>query len=75
LKRTLILFITFYLYECTKKILLLAEHLALMSETLVELSEKHMLTIVPNYTNGVPAQPNGPFQTHEFLQLSVYANP
>jgi argininosuccinate lyase len=39
-------------------LLLLAEHLALMSETLVELSEKHMLTIVPNYTNGVPAQPN-----------------
>ena len=36
----------------------LAEHLAIMSETLVAMSEKYMQTIVPNYTNGVPAQPN-----------------
>lgn len=39
-------------------LLLMAEHLALMSETLVTMSEKHAQTIVPNYTNGVAAQPN-----------------
>ena len=39
-------------------LLVLAEHLALMSETLVNMSEKHAQTIVPNYTNGVAAQPN-----------------
>jgi len=36
----------------------LAEELTKMSETLVRLSEKHAQTIVPNYTNGVAAQPN-----------------
>lgn len=36
----------------------LAEQVAIMSETLVTMSEKHAKTIVPNYTNGVPAQPN-----------------
>ena len=36
----------------------LAEQLSKTSETLVRLSEKHAQTIVPNYTNGIAAQPN-----------------
>ena len=36
----------------------LAEQLNKTSETLVRLSEKHAQTIVPNYTNGIAAQPN-----------------
>jgi argininosuccinate lyase len=36
----------------------LAEQLTKTSETLVRLSEKHAQTIVPNYTNGIAAQPN-----------------
>jgi argininosuccinate lyase len=36
----------------------LAEQLTKTSETLVRMSEKHAQTIVPNYTNGIAAQPN-----------------
>ena len=36
----------------------LSEQLTKTSETLVRLSEKHAQTIVPNYTNGIAAQPN-----------------
>jgi argininosuccinate lyase len=36
----------------------LADQLTKTSETLVRLSEKHAQTIVPNYTNGIAAQPN-----------------
>ncbi|MES1924946.1 argininosuccinate lyase [Salinisphaera sp. T31B1] len=36
----------------------LADHLNTTSKTLVELAARHKATIVPNYTNGVAAQPN-----------------
>ncbi len=36
----------------------LAEQLNKASESLVKLADEHVLTIVPNYTNGVAAQPN-----------------
>ena len=39
-------------------LLALAEQLTKTSELLVNLSEKHAKTIVPNYTNGIAAQPN-----------------
>jgi argininosuccinate lyase len=39
-------------------LLSLAEQLNATSTTLVNLAEKHAGTIVPNYTNGVAAQPN-----------------
>ena len=39
-------------------LLALAEQLNLSSATLVNLAERHSKTIVPNYTNGVAAQPN-----------------
>jgi len=39
-------------------LLALAEQLNLTSATLVSLAERHSKTIVPNYTNGVAAQPN-----------------
>jgi argininosuccinate lyase len=39
-------------------LLALAEQLNLTSATLVNLAERHSKTIVPNYTNGVAAQPN-----------------
>ncbi|MEO9338558.1 argininosuccinate lyase [Mesorhizobium sp. SB112] len=40
------------------KLLELASQLNTTSRTLVELAAKHTETIVPNYTNGVAAQPN-----------------
>ena len=40
------------------KLLELADQLNATSRTLVELAAKHAGTIVPNYTNGVAAQPN-----------------
>ncbi len=40
------------------KLLDLADQLNATSTTLVELAGKHAATIVPNYTNGVAAQPN-----------------
>lgn len=40
------------------ELLELAEHLNATSRTLVDLADKHKATIVPNYTNGVAAQPN-----------------
>lgn len=40
------------------KLLELAEQLNTTSTTLVDLAAKHTETIVPNYTNGVAAQPN-----------------
>ena len=39
-------------------LLALAEQLNRTSATLVDLAERHSKTIVPNYTNGVAAQPN-----------------
>jgi argininosuccinate lyase len=39
-------------------LLALADQLNKTSETLVKLAEQHAKTIVPNYTNGVAAQPN-----------------
>jgi len=39
-------------------LLALAEQLNRTSSTLVNLAERHSKTIVPNYTNGVAAQPN-----------------
>ncbi len=39
-------------------LLALADQLNQTSETLVKLAEQHTKTIVPNYTNGVAAQPN-----------------
>ncbi len=36
----------------------LAEQLNKASESLVKLADEHVLTIAPNYTNGVAAQPN-----------------
>ena len=36
----------------------LADQLNKTSKTLVKLAEKHLDTVVPNYTNGVAAQPN-----------------
>ena len=39
-------------------LLALAEQLSKTSDTLVMLAEQHTQTIVPNYTNGVAAQPN-----------------
>jgi argininosuccinate lyase len=41
-----------------EKLLELASQLNTTSRTLVELAAKHTETIVPNYTNGVAAQPN-----------------
>ena len=40
------------------KLLELADQLNTTSSTLVELAARHVDTIVPNYTNGVAAQPN-----------------
>jgi len=40
------------------KLLDLADQINATSTTLVELAAKHSATIVPNYTNGVAAQPN-----------------
>jgi len=40
------------------ELLELATHLNATSKTLVDLADKHKDTIVPNYTNGVAAQPN-----------------
>ncbi|WP_256977449.1 argininosuccinate lyase [Bordetella genomosp. 10] len=40
------------------KLLDLAEQLHATSKTLVDLAARHVGTIVPNYTNGVAAQPN-----------------
>jgi argininosuccinate lyase len=39
-------------------LLALADQLHKTSETLIRLAEQHAQTIVPNYTNGVAAQPN-----------------
>lgn len=39
-------------------LLALAGQLSKVSQTLVNLAQKHVKTIVPNYTNGVAAQPN-----------------
>ncbi len=39
-------------------LLALADQLNKTSETLVKLAEQHAKTVVPNYTNGVAAQPN-----------------
>ena len=39
-------------------LLALAEQLSKTSDTLVKLADRHAATIVPNYTNGVAAQPN-----------------
>jgi len=40
------------------KLLELADQLNATSTTLVNLADKHVETVVPNYTNGVAAQPN-----------------
>ena len=50
-------------------LLALAEQLTKTSELLVNLSEKHAKTIVPNYTNGIAAQPNS--LGHAWLGLSL----
>jgi argininosuccinate lyase len=39
-------------------VLALADHLNKASTSLIRLAERHTKTIVPNYTNGVAAQPN-----------------
>lgn len=39
-------------------VLTLADHLNKASKSLVKLAERHTQTVVPNYTNGVAAQPN-----------------
>jgi len=41
-----------------EQLLELAEALNAMEETLLSLAEKHETTLIPNYTNGVQAQPN-----------------
>ncbi|MDH2325916.1 lyase family protein [Cereibacter sp. SYSU M97828] len=41
-----------------ERLLALAEQLNTTSRTMVELAAQHVETIVPNYTNGVAAQPN-----------------
>ncbi len=51
------------------KLLELADQLNATSTTLVELAAKHERTIVPNYTNGVAAQPNS--YGHYLLGLSA----
>jgi argininosuccinate lyase len=43
---------------CGKTLLNLADSLNAVQGTLINLAEKHKNTIVPNYTNGVVAQPN-----------------
>lgn len=48
-----------------EKLLELAEQLNTTSRTLVELAANHTATIVPNYTNGVAAQPNS--YAHQLL--------
>ncbi|GAA1399680.1 argininosuccinate lyase [Pseudonocardia kongjuensis] len=48
-----------------EKLLELAEQLNTTSRTLVELAAAHTATIVPNYTNGVAAQPNS--YAHQLL--------
>ena len=52
------MFATYRAAIMRENLLDLAEQLTKASETLVRLSEKHAHTIVPNYTNGIAAQPN-----------------
>ena len=49
---------TFYAAIMRDNLLELAQHLNTVTESLVLLAEKNVNTIVPNYTNGVAAQPN-----------------
>ena len=52
------MFATYRATIMRENLLDLAEQLSKTSETLIKLSEKHAATIVPNYTNGIAAQPN-----------------
>ena len=52
------MFATYRATIMRENLLSLAEQLNKASESLVKLAEEHALTIVPNYTNGVAAQPN-----------------
>ncbi len=49
---------TFYAAIVRDNLLALAEELNKATATLLQLAERHAATVVPNYTNGVPAQPN-----------------
>lgn len=49
---------TIGLVQQREELLKLAKELNLMQKTLIALAEEHRETIIPNYTNGVAAQPN-----------------
>lgn len=49
---------TFYVATVRDNLLTVAEQLDAVVETLIELADRNRETVVPNYTNGVAAQPN-----------------